>query len=251
MKEKLSSPLLNEVRSFTPAYMALFLFSFFCPILYLASPIYVEQIFDRVMYSRSVNTLLVLGAIATFMLAMYALLEWVRKKALVRIGNAIDERLSRMIFDIAQRSGNGPSRAPNIMADFAIVRDFLSGNSVTAIFDAIWSPLFIIVMMIVNWVFGVIAIFMLGATTILAIVNHRTTKADVGRYQKLSMKSTEFSQAVARNADTARVLGMLPPLRDRWYGLHLRMLGWQSAADRTDGDFCVRDQIPAAPTRWR
>jgi PrtD family type I secretion system ABC transporter len=230
LKEKLSSPLLNQVRSFLPAYATLLVFSFFCPLLYLASPIYVEQIFDRVMYSRSVNTLLVLGSIATFMLAMYASLEWVRKKALVRIGNAIDERLSRVIFDIAQRSNKGALRAPNILADFTTVREFLSGTSLTAIFDAIWSPLFIVVMIIVNWMFGIIAVFMLGATTLLAIFNHRTTKADVGRYQKLSMKSQEFSQAVARNADTARVLGMLPPLRDRWYELHLRMLGWQSAA---------------------
>jgi PrtD family type I secretion system ABC transporter len=230
LKEKLSSPLLNEVRSFLPAYGTLFAFSFFCPVLYLASPIYVEQIFDRVMYSRSLETLLVLGTIATFVLAMYALLEWVRKKALVRIGNAIDERLSRMIFDIAQRSSKGSSRAPSVLADFNTVREFLSGNSVTAIFDAIWSPLFIIVMIIVNWLFGIIAVFMLGATTILAILNHRLSKADMGRYQKVAMKSQEFSQAVARNADTVRVLGMLPPLRDRWYGLHQRTLGWQSVA---------------------
>jgi PrtD family type I secretion system ABC transporter len=230
LKEKLSSPLLNEVRSFVPAYGALFAFSFFCPVLYLASPIYVEQIFDRVMYSRSLETLLVLGTIATFILMMYALLEWVRKKALVRIGNAIDERLSRAIFDIAQRSSKGSSRAPNILADFNTVREFLSGNAVTAIFDAIWSPLFIIVMIIVNWLFGLIAVFMIGATTILAIVNHRVSRGDMGRYQKVAMKSQEFSQAVARNADTVRVLGMLPPLRDRWYGLHLRTLGWQSAA---------------------
>lgn len=230
MKEKLSSPLLNQVRSFLPAYATLLVFSFFCPLLYLASPIYVEQIFDRVMYSRSVNTLLVLGTIATFMLAMYALLEWVRKKALVRIGNAIDERLSRVIFDIAQRSSKGSLRAPSILADFTTVREFLSGTSLTSIFDAIWSPLFIVVMIIVNWLFGVIAVFMVGATALLAIFNHRTSKADIGRYQRLSMKSQEFSQAVARNADTVRVLGMLPPLRDRWYGLHLRMLGWQSAA---------------------
>jgi PrtD family type I secretion system ABC transporter len=230
LKEKLSSPLLNEVRSFLPAYGALFAFSFFCPVLYLASPIYVEQIFDRVMYSRSLETLLVLGTIATFILMMYALLEWVRKKALIRIGNAIDERLSRVIFDIAQRSSKGSSRAPNILADFNTVREFLSGNAVTAIFDAIWSPVFIIVMIIVNWLFGIIAVFMIGATTILAILNHRMSRADMGRYQKVAMKSQEFSQAVARNADTVRVLGMLPPLRDRWYGLHLRTLGWQSVA---------------------
>jgi PrtD family type I secretion system ABC transporter len=230
LKEKLSSPLLNEVRSFLPAYGTLFAFSFFCPVLYLASPIYVEQIFDRVMYSRSVDTLLVLATIATFLLTMYALLEWTRKKALARIGNAIDERLSRVIFEIAQRSGKGASRAPSILADFTIAREFLSGNSVTAIFDALWSPLFIVVMVAVNWVFGVLAIVMMSATTILAILNHRLTKADVGRYQKLSAKSQELSQAVARNADTVRALGMLPPLRDRWYGLHQRMLGWQSVA---------------------
>ncbi len=222
--------MLNELRSFLPSYAALFAFSFFCPILYLASPIYVEQIFDRVMYSRNVDTLLVLGSIAAFLLAMYAVLEWVRKKALGRLGNAIDARLSRVMFDVAHRSARGSARAPNIMADFAMVREFLSGNSLAAVFDAFWSPLFIIVMIIVNWLFGVIALVIVAATTILAILNHRLSKADIGHYQKLSIKSQEFGQAVARNSDTVRALGMLPRMRDRWYELHLRMLGWQSAA---------------------
>jgi len=70
LKVKLSSPLLNELRSFTPAYATLFAFSFFCPVLYLASPIYVEQIFDRVMYSRNVDTLAVLALIASFLIVM-------------------------------------------------------------------------------------------------------------------------------------------------------------------------------------
>jgi ATP-binding cassette, subfamily C, type I secretion system permease/ATPase len=230
LKAKRSSHLLNEVRSFLPAYAMLFAFSFFCPILYLASPIFVEQIFDRVMYSRNVDTLLVLAAIATFMLAMYATLEWVRKKALGRLGNAIDARLSRVIFEVAHRSSKGASRAPNILADFTMVREFLSGNSLAALFDAFWSPLFIVVMTIVNWLFGAIALVLIAATAILAVLNHRLSKADIGRYQKLSIKSQEFGQVVARNADTVRALGMLPPLRDRWYDLHLRMLGWQTAA---------------------
>src|SRR5690348_13992057 len=97
LKSKLSSPLLNELRELLPAYATIFVFSFFCPVLYLASPIYVEQIIDRVMYSRNVNTLLVLALIATFMIAMYATLEWVRKRALARLGNALDQRLSRVV----------------------------------------------------------------------------------------------------------------------------------------------------------
>ena len=232
LKIKLSSPLLNELRPLMSAYTTLFVFSFFCPILYLASPIYVEQLFDRVMYSRNVNTLTVLAIIATFLLVMYAVLEWVRKKALSRLGAAIDERLSRVIFETANRSdkAGAAARAPMMIADFNQVREFLSGNALTAIFDAFWSPLFIIVMTIVSWLFGVIAVVMIAATALLAVLNHRLTKADASRYQRLAIKSQEFSQAVARNSETVRALGMLPPLRDRWYDLHLRMLGWQSAA---------------------
>ena len=232
MKTKLSSPLLNELRGFVPAYAIVFAFSFFSPILYLASPIYVEQIFDRVMYSRNVNTLMVLAVIATFMIAMYAVLEWVRKKALQRAGNALDARLSRVVFEAAHRSraAGAALRAPNTIADFNLVRDFLGGSSLAAVFDAFWAPLFIIVIMIVSWFFGLIAIFMVAVTTVLAVLNHRLTKADASRYQQLAFRSQELNLAIARNSETVRVLGMLPPLRDRWYDLHLRMLGWQNAA---------------------
>lgn len=237
MKPKLSSPLLNELRSFVPVYAALFAFSFFCPILYLTSPLFVEQIFDRVMYSRNVDTLAVLAVIATFLLAMYATLEWVRKKAIGRIGNAIDERLSRVIFEAANRSGklDATTRGPAVLADFNMVRDFLSGSSLITLFDAFWAPLFIIVMSIVSWVFGVVGLLTISITATLTLVNYRLTKADASRYQRLLFKSQEFSLVVARNSETVRALGMLPPLRDRWYDLHVRMLGWQSAlVDRTE-----------------
>jgi len=231
LKPKLSSPLLNELRSFIPVYAALFAFSFFCPILYLTSPIFVEQIFDRVMYSRNVDTLMVLAVIATFLLAMYAVLEWVRKKAIGRIGNAVDERLSRVIFEAANRPGKlgAGARGPAVLADFNMVRDFLSGGSLIALFDAFWAPLFIIVMTIVSWVFGVVGLLTVSITAGLTFLNHRMTKADASRYQRLLFKSQEFSLAVSRNSETVRALGMLPPLRDRWYDLHVRMLGWQSA----------------------
>ncbi|MDR3465913.1 MAG: ATP-binding cassette domain-containing protein [Xanthobacteraceae bacterium] len=228
MKIKLTSPLLNELRPLLPAYATLFVLSFFCPLFYLASPIYVEQIFDRVMYSRNLNTLAVLASIAVFMVAMYAVLEWIRKKALGRLGNAIDERLSRVVFEIAHRKG--AARATSIIADFNMVREYLSGTALAAIFDAFWSPLFIVVMAIVNWLFGLTGVFMIALAAGMAVLNHRLSKGDSGRYQKLSLKSQEFGMAIARNSEVIRALGMLPPLRDRWYDLHLKMLGWQSAA---------------------
>jgi PrtD family type I secretion system ABC transporter len=229
---RLSSPALKELRPLYPAYGALFAFSLFSPILYLASPIFIEQVYDRVLYSRSADTLFVLGGIATYLLIMFCVLEWMRKKALTRLGNCIDERFSRRLFETLHRSDESMqiARTPNILADFNIVRDFASGYMLTALFDAFWAPVFIVVMTIVHWVFGVITLALILFTGLLTWLNYRLTRNDLHRYQAAMVEAQEFGQAVARNVETVRVLGMLPRLRDRWYDKHVRVLGWQSAA---------------------
>jgi ATP-binding cassette subfamily C protein len=232
VRKKLSSPILNELRPLLPAYATLFGFSFFSPILYLASPIFMEQIYDRVIYSRSQETLFVLAAIATYLIVMFCILEWVRKKALARLGNAIDERFSRVLFEALHRSSAAVrvARSPNVLADFNTVRDFLSGYTLTALFDALWAPLFIVVLAVVHWMFGVIALLLVVLTGALTLLNHWLTKNDLHRYQQMSIKTQELGQAISRNVEAVRALGMLLPLRDRWYDLHARMLGWQAAA---------------------
>jgi ATP-binding cassette, subfamily C, type I secretion system permease/ATPase len=232
VSKKLSSPILNELRPLLPAYLTLFGFSFFSPILYLASPIFIEQMYDRVMYSRNADTLLVLAAIATYLIVMFCILEWVRKKALARLGNAIDERFSRMLFETLHRASGAAriARSSNILADFNTVRDFLSGFTLTALFDAFWAPLFVVVMTLVHWLFGAIALLLILFTAAITFINHRLTRKDLHNYHQVAFKTHEFSQAISRNVETIRALGMLLPLRDRWYRLHTGMLGWQSAA---------------------
>jgi PrtD family type I secretion system ABC transporter len=224
----LSSPVLNELRPLLPAYLTLFGFSFFSPVLYLASPIFIEQMYDRVMYSRSADTLYVLAMIATYLMVMFCVLEWVRKKALNRLGHAIDERFSRVLFETLHRSTGAAriARSPNVLNDFNTVRDFLSGYMLTALFDALWAPLFVVVMTIVHWMFGAITLFLILFTAALTCL----TKKDLHRFQQTSIKTQELSQAISRNVETIRALGMLLPLRNRWYELHASMLGWQAAA---------------------
>jgi ATP-binding cassette, subfamily C, type I secretion system permease/ATPase len=224
--------MLDALRPLLPAYLMLFGFSFFSPILYLASPIFIEQMYDRVVFSRSQDTLFVLAAIATYLIVMFCILEWIRKKALNRIGNAIDEQFSRVVFETVHRASAAKTvaRSPNTLGDFNAVRDFLSGYMLTSLFDALWAPIFVVVMAIVHWMFGLIALILILFTAAVTFANHRLTKDDLHHYQQSALKSQEFSQAVARNAETIRALGMLVPLRDRWYDLHAGMLGWQAAA---------------------
>lgn len=237
MKLKLSSPILNELRPLLPGYTTIFLFSLFTPFLYFASPIFAQQVMDRVATSRNLTTLFVLAAIAVFLLAMFTVLEWVRQKALARLGVTIDRQLSRVLFDAMHRarSASRLSTSSAALNDFNTVRDVLSGQSVSAVFDACWAPIFIVVMALVHWVFGVLALVLMAFTSGLTILNHHLVKGDSKRHQQMLIKSNEFGLAVSRNVEAVRALGMLPYVKDRWYDYHSKMLGWQSAVTtRTD-----------------
>ncbi|MBM0204745.1 hypothetical protein JNW90_17910 [Micromonospora sp. STR1s_5] len=237
MPDKANSPTLNQIRSLLPAYVTLFGFSLASPILYLASPIFMEQIFDRVMVSRNYTTLYALASIGMFLMAVYSLMEFVRGKALKRMGVAIDRKLSRAFFEAIHRERPAAQVAasPVVMTDMNNVRDFLSGPMIGAIFDAIWSPVFVLAMFAVHPVYGWTALGMIVTTAGLSLANRFVVKRDTRLYQLASVKAAEFGAAVARSAEPSRALGMLPALRDRWYDLHSAMLGWQQAsAKRTD-----------------
>ncbi|BBF93618.1 type I secretion system permease/ATPase [Blastochloris tepida] len=234
MKPKLASPTLNALRPLLPAYAGLFALSLFLPFLYFSAPLFVSQIMERVTTSRSELTLFFLAIIALFLLSVHAFLEWVRQKALRRIGADIDQRLGLVLFDAMHRPrpAAGLNASPSTLNDFNIVRDTLSSTSVSAVFDAFWSPLFIIAMALVHWVFGLYALLMVVFSAAMSLLNAALVKNDNERFQRMSGKAAEFGFAVTRNVETVRALGMLPRLRDRWYDLHGRMLGWQQAAAR-------------------
>jgi PrtD family type I secretion system ABC transporter len=82
----------------------------------------------------------------------------------------------------------------------------------------------------VHWLFGIIALVLIVFTATVTLVNYQLTKKDLHRHQQLALKTHEFSQAISRNVETVRALGMLLSLRERWYELHSKMLGWQAAA---------------------
>ncbi len=237
MLSKANSPTLNQIRSLLPAYVTLFLFSFATPILYLATPIYMEQLFDRVNVSKNMNTLFMLTIIALYLVAMYSVMEFVRGKTLQRVGVAIDGKLSRAFFDALHRERPAAQAAQSSIAltDMNNVRDFLSGPMIGTIFDAIWSPVFILAMFVVHPVLGYTSIVMIVGTALLSVVNRFLVQRDNRLYQAASAKAMDFGAAVARAAEPARAMGMLPALADRWHGLHQAMLGWQMAGSkRTD-----------------
>lgn len=227
-KNSTVSSLAAELRPFVPGYVVLFLFSFFTPILYMANPVYMAQIMDRVMLSRNETTLWALFGITMVIMVISTLLDFTRDRALRRIGIALDARLTKSIFDALHRRAGGSAGAT--LADINNVRDFLSGHMVSSLFDAIWSPLFIVVMFLIHTVYGITALTLIALSAALSVVNHIAVAGLSKAASSSQIRANEFGTAAFRNAEVVRTLGMLPAARDTWYGLHRTTLGWQSAA---------------------
>jgi PrtD family type I secretion system ABC transporter len=237
VSKEIPSAVYAELRPLFPALASLFGFSFFNPIMYLATPIYAQQLFDRVSMSRNVTTLFVLASIATFLVVIYCIMDAIRARALQRLGIAIDERLTRTVFEALHRESNtaGTPSASLPLSDINIVREFVSGPTIGSIYDALWSPVFIFVMFLVHPVYGLLSLVLIAASVGLAFANHYVARSGTTAYLRAQASATELGTAIFRHSETVRALGMLRNLRDRWYGMHRAALGWQTAAiNRTE-----------------
>ena len=116
------------------------------------------------------------------------------------------------------------------LADINSVREFVAGPIIGSVFDAIWSPIFILVMFLIHPVYGVLSLFLIAASVGLAYANYAIGKSGADAYLRAQSSANELGTAIFRNTETVRALGMLQNLRDRWYAMHRAALGWQTAS---------------------
>lgn len=230
--KRLTSPTLLAIRDLAPGYVGLLILSAFVPLLFAVGPLYGMQISSRVLPSRSMNSLAMLTIIATCLVVMSVVLDYIRTKALQRLGIAIDGRLGSSFFAGLYRDTNGGATGETALHDLNRVRDTLSGSLVTSFFDIFWTPLLVMVMFLLHWVFGLFAIISIALVAILSLLNQSVVRKDSRRFSEAAVVANQFGNAVARNAEVARSMGMLPHLQTRWRSLHSAMLGWRYVASR-------------------
>jgi PrtD family type I secretion system ABC transporter len=185
-------------------------FSLAINILQLASPLYMMQVFDRVLASRSGDTLVMLTLITVLAVAVMALLDAIRSQMLVRVGNWLDDRLGPTVFSGALRTAlrSDPARAAQGLRDLATVRGFMTGPSVTPLLDAPWTPIFIVALFVLHPMLGLVG--MLGGAVLfgLAILNEFVTKRPLREAGLAATKSHQRAEAALRNAEVIRAMGM-------------------------------------------
>lgn len=212
------------------------LFSLFINVLQLASPLYMMQVYDRVLNSRSEGTLVMLTIITLGMMMVSALLELTRSRVLVRTGAIFDEKLNVRLFDaVFERQLRIPrAQRAQPLQDLATLRQFMTGQGLFAFFDAPWAPVFIVILFLFHPVLGMIALGGGIVLFILAVATEFATRAPLGRANVEAIANQQFVENSLRNIEAVEAMGMMPGLRRRWRKRHHRTLGFQAqASDRS------------------
>lgn len=211
------------------------LFSFFINALMLAPSIYMLQIYDRVLASRSTTTLMMLTGLILGMYVLMSLLEWVRSRLLVRASARLEEEVNEKVFTsafqaILLRSGGDPRQA---IGDLTNVRQFLTGNGLTAFFDVPWAPIYLVFCFLLHPWLGWFTLAGMLTLLVVTVSMEWATRKLLEDSNAMSMKSNQFAHNQLMNAEVIQAMGMLPALRQRWRKMHNRMLSLQAmASDR-------------------
>lgn len=189
-------------------------------LLFLASPIFLIQVYGRVVPSGSVETLLSLGAFLLLALAAMAVFDTVRGKILIRAAARLDRILAHRVFqaiiDLAPRNG-AVYRNAQALRDLDQFRTALAGHAAQFFFDVPWMPLFLLVLFFIHPVLGMVSLA--GAVGLLALAfwNDRTTRESARSAVEAQNSSYRFTDAIARHAGPVRAMGMDDALAVRWH----------------------------------
>jgi len=213
-------------------------FSLFINLLLLLPSIYMLQVYDRVLPSNSESTLLMLTLIAVFLYIVMGGLEWVRSQILIVTSTRLDQLLNGRVFDavFAQAlSSGGKVASAQPLSDLLQLRQFLTGPGLFAFFDAPWMPIYITVMFLFHFSFGVVAIISAFFLAGLAIWNEVATRGDLERANREALDASQFTQRNLRNAEVIEAMGMLPRMRSRWQEKQVTLLALQGQASAKSG----------------
>ncbi|MBS7542962.1 type I secretion system permease/ATPase [Ancylobacter oerskovii] len=226
-------------RSCRRALTGIALFSCVINLLMLTGPFFMLQVYDRVLASRSVPTLVALLVLAVVLYAFQGVLDLIRARVLVGLGTRLDANLRGLAFDLMaglalRRGREGNSQQP--LRDLDQLRQFLSGQGPIALCDLPWVPLYLGLLFLFHPLLGLVG---LGGILVLCgfmVVTEVATKAPQREVAKRSSARNALADSYSRNIETIGALGMGGTMRARWEQAHAAYLADNRRATYVSGD---------------
>lgn len=218
------------------SFLSVGLFSMFINLLMLVPAFYMLQVYDRVVTSGSVPTLVMLTLVMLLLMVTMGALDWVRSRIMVRVSTRIDALLGGRLYDASFKQAlytGGMQASAQPLNDLTGLRQFLTGNGLFAFFDAPWMPVYIAIMFLFHPWFGVMAVISAVVLSALAVINEKATGKMLAEANKENMAATQFTNKNLRNAEVVESMGMLGRIRERWQDKNRKVLALQGiASDR-------------------
>ena len=223
---KLPDEILAALRACRPHFVAAALFSMAINLLYLALPIYTSQVYDRVLASGNMATLVMLSIAFVFAIAALAGLESVRARVLNRGGIRLDALLSRRVISASvEQSLISPAiQRAQPLRELDSFRSIVTGSGLTALLDLPWALLFLGVLFVIHPALGGAAVLCAAVLLALAVLNEYMSRKPLADSAQAAMRSYAFAEASLKNAEIIHASGMIDGLLARWRKDRNRML---------------------------
>lgn len=205
--------LLNECRPFI-VYGGFF--SLITNLLALAPALYMLQVFNRVLGSRSNETLFVITTIFLVALATDAILDSLRSRLFVRFGDTVYAKLRGPILETVLRVQHADDDAKHALEDLDTIRNFLSGAGMKALFEVPWIPVFFFVLWLFHPVLSLIAILSAALMFALTVLEELITKRNQDEARRRRREAADFLNQALRNAEAVAAMAMHEPVKTRW-----------------------------------
>lgn len=219
-------------------------FSLVINLLMLTPALYMLQVYDRVITTGSRETLLLLTLAVLFLFVVMGLLEGVRARVLIRVGNRLetrlDEGLHRTLVAHAPWQG-APSAWP--LDDLAALRQALAGGGLIALFDALWVPLYLMLLFLFHPWLGAFAMFSGGVLLFLLVIAERITRGLLQAAGDEQARARGRVETHLRHSEVLKGMGMGPALGGRWRHDQRRWLAFQSRASDRAGLLSVLTRV--------
>lgn len=212
------SPITRSLASAKSALVSVGVFSFFINLLMLTGPLFMLQVYDRVLISRSLPTLVSLTILMAAMFAFMGILDLIRSRILVRVGNRVSEDLQKQTFNIWLKQGAHGIPASRLapLDDLENLRQFVSGSAPGVVFDVPWAPFYLGVIFLLHWTLGVFATVGVVVIVIAAILHAVLTKTLQAQSHNRKSASVKLATQSHETAETVLALGMGEALFARW-----------------------------------
>ncbi len=220
-------------------YWAVGLFSLFANLLMLTGPMYMLQVYDRVLGSRSEETLIALSLLVVFLYAVMGILDFTRGRIMARVGARFQAQLDRRVFDaVVRKSAVAPDlRTQSGLADLESIQRCMTSPVLMAFFDLPWTPIFIAGIFIFHPMLGWLAVAGGTVLILIALANQFLSRVPQLKAGQAGQVASNMSDQLRIEAEMVQAMGMRGAAFDRWQKARGTALDEQIRATDVGGGF--------------